>query len=255
LKKNPLKKALFANRQTYGSWITLCHSLIPEILASAGFDWLVVDMEHSSIELNDLLPLIISIEANHMVPLVRVGENNPALIKRVMDAGAYGIVAPNIKSAQEAAAVVDAVKYPPQGTRGVGLYRAQKYGRGFEEYKKWLSEESVVVVQIEHIDAVNDIDNIFQTQGLDAFLVGPYDFSGSVGKPGMLDDPEVEGSIQKILEAARRHGIPAGFHSVSSDPQEARKRRHEGFKFLAFSMDTILLGDAACRALRQLKKK
>lgn len=253
MKKNPLKKALRENRQTYGSWITLSHPLIPEILAPAAFDWLVVDMEHSSIGLNELLPLIISIEANNMVPLVRVGENNPNLIKRVMDAGAYGVVVPNINSAREAKAAVNAVKYPPAGTRGVGLYRAQQYGRQFEEYKTWLSDESVVIIQIEHINAVSNIDEIFMTPGIDAFMIGPYDLSGSLGKPGVFDDPEVVSALEKVMEAAERHSIPAGFHSVSSDPKEARKRKEQGYRLLAFSIDTIFLGDAACNALLKLK--
>jgi 2-dehydro-3-deoxyglucarate aldolase len=253
LKSNPLKKALAENRQTYGSWITLAHPLIPEILAPAGFDWLVVDMEHSSIGLAELLPIIISIEANDIVPLVRVGENNANLIKRVMDAGAYGVIVPNINSAQEAKAAVNAVKYPPVGTRGVGLYRAQRYGTRFEDYKKWLSEESVVIIQIEHINAVNQIDEILTTPGIDAFIVGPYDLSGSIGKPGEFDDLEVKKALQKVQEAAGRYKIPAGFHSVSSDPEEARKRRKEGYKFLAFSLDAIFLGDAATQALARLK--
>lgn len=253
MKKNPLKKALSENRQTYGSWITLSHPLIPEILAPAAFDWLVVDMEHSSIGLNELLPLIISIEANNMVPLVRVGENNPNLIKRVMDAGAYGVVVPNVNSAREAKAAVNAVKYPPAGTRGVGLYRAQQYGRQFEEYKTWLSDESVVIIQIEHINAVNNIDEIFMTPGIDAFMIGPYDLSGSLGKPGEFNDPEVIKALEMVMEAADRYKIPAGFHSVSSDPEEAKKRKNQGYKFLAFSLDTILLGDAACSALSKVK--
>ena len=253
MKKNPLKKAFSENRQTYGSWITLSHPLIPEILAPAGFDWLVVDMEHSSIGLTELFPLIISIEANGMVPLVRVGENNPNLIKRVMDAGSYGVIVPNVKSAQEALHAVHAVKYPPEGTRGVGLYRAQKYGREFEEYKKWLSEQSLVIIQIEHIEAVHRIDEIFTVPGIDAFMIGPYDLSGSLGKPGEFGDPEVVEALEKVQEAADRHQVPAGFHSVSSDPEEARRRMEEGYRFLAFSLDTIFLGDAASRALSELR--
>ena len=255
MKNNPLKNALSEGKRTYGSWITLSHPLIPEVLAAAGFDWLVVDMEHSSIGLNELLPLIISIEANQMVPLVRVGENNPNLIKRVMDAGAYGVIVPNVNSREEALDAVKAVKYPPIGTRGVGLYRAQKYGRQFEEYKAWLSNESVVIVQIEHIDAVEKIDEILSTQGIDAFMVGPYDLSGSLGKPGVFDDPEVAKALKKVIEAGKRHNITAGFHSVSSDPEEARKRLQEGYKFLAFSLDTIFLGDAARNALSKLKEE
>ena len=253
MKKNPLKTALSQNRQTYGSWVTLPHPLIPEILSHAGFEWLVVDMEHSSIGLNELLPLIISIEAKNMVPLVRVGENDANLIKRIKDAGAYGVIVANINSAAEAKAAVNAVKYPPVGTRGVGLYRAQEYGRQFEEYKTWLSEESVVIVQIEHIDAVNSIDKILMTPGIDAFIVGPYDLSGSLGKPGEFDDPAVIDALKTIMEAAERHKVPAGFHSVSSDPVEAKRRREEGYKLLAFSVDAIFLGDAARNALLRLK--
>ncbi len=255
MKKNPLKKYLSEQKVTYGSWVTIAHPLIPEVLSHAGFDWLVVDMEHSSIDLSDLLPLIMSIEANGMVPLVRIGENNPNLIKRVMDAGAYGVIVANVCDGAEAANAVNAVKYPPTGSRGVGLYRAQQFGRKFEEYKKWLAEESVVIVQIEHIRAVKNIDAILTTPGIDGFMVGPYDLSGSMGKPGNFNDPGVVEAIDAIMKAAVKHRIPAGFHSVSSDPNEARRRRDQGFTFLAFSIDTIFLVDAALSALSKLKEK
>jgi 2-dehydro-3-deoxyglucarate aldolase len=251
--KHFLKKALSDHRVTIGSWLQISHPLIPEIMASAGFDWLVVDMEHSSIELNDLLGMVISIEANHMVPLVRVGENDPNLIKRVMDIGAYGIIVANIQSRAEAEAAVNAVKYPPEGTRGVGLYRAQKFGREFDSYKRWLSDDSVVIIQIEHIDAVRQIDDILETPGIDAFIIGPYDLSASLGKPGEFEDPEVTAALNTVMAAARRHRIPAGFHSVSSQPAEAKKRIDEGYTFLAFGVDFMFLGDMVCDALEKLK--
>ena len=138
MKNNILKKKLANHEQTYGCWVTLAHPLIPEILAPAGFDWLTIDMEHTSIELNDLLTLIISIEAKDIIPLVRVGENNSNLIKRVMDAGAYGIIVPNVNSSNEAVEAVNAVKYPPIGKRSIGLYRAQGYGYNFNDYLHWL---------------------------------------------------------------------------------------------------------------------
>ncbi len=253
MKKNNLKIALKENKQTYGCWVTLAHPLIPELLSQAKFDWLAIDMEHSSIGLNELLPLIISTEANGMIPLVRVGENNANLIKRVMDAGAYGVIVPNVNSAAEAQAAVHAVKYSPQGTRGVGLYRAQKYGQNFEQYKEWLSNESVVIIQIEHINAVNQIDDIFSVKGVDAFIVGPYDLSGSMGKPGALTDPQVESAIEKVMAAAGRYDIVPGFHSVPSDPKEALRRMEQGFKFLGFSLDGIFLADAARKALDEVK--
>lgn len=255
MKKKSLKNALAKGKQTYGCWVTMAHPLIPELLKEAGFDWLAIDMEHSSIDLGDLLALIISTEANGMVPLVRVGENNANLIKRVMDTGAHGVIVANIRSADEARAAVQAVKYPPLGRRGVGLYRAQKYGRGFDQYKKWLSTQSIVIVQIEHIDAVNQIEEIFSVDDIDAFLVGPYDLSGSMGKPGALHDPKVEEAVKKVLEAGKRHKITAGYHSVPSDPREAIKRREQGFKFLGFSLDGIFLSDAARTAMSVIKKE
>ena len=253
LKKNKLKTAFARNKQTYGSWVTLSHPLIPEIMSQAGFDWLCIDMEHSSIELKDILPLIISIENNRMVPLVRVGENNPNLIKRVMDAGACGVIVPNVNSADEAIAAVNAVKYPPVGTRGVGLYRAQGYGYNFNDYLRWLENESVVIVQIEHIDAVKNIDEIFSVPGIDAFIIGPYDLSSSMGKPGAFDDKDVENAIKTALEYGKKHGITAGFHSVSSDPSEALLYKKKRFKLLGFSLDSIFLGDAVISAVQKMK--
>ncbi len=252
---NPLKRALSRHEITYGCWVTLAHPLIPEILSHAGFDWLTMDMEHSSIDLADLLPLIISTQANGMVPLVRIGENDPNLIKRVMDAGAYGVIVANIHSAREAQQAIDSVKYPPYGKRGVGLYRAQRYGWGFEAYKKWLAKESVVIIQIEHIDAVNDIEKIFAVEGIDAFLIGPYDLSASMGKPGEFHDKKVEAAIAKVLAAGKHHRIPAGFHAVAFNTQEAIRRRRQGFKFLGFSLDSIILGESAARALKTIKGK
>ncbi len=253
MKKNIVKDALSNNLQTYGSWVTLAHPLIPEIMSAAGFDWLCIDMEHSSIELRDILPLIISIENNGMVPLVRVGENNANLIKRVMDAGAYGVIVPNVNSAAEAIAAVNAVKYPPVGTRGVGLYRAQGYGKTFNEYLEWLEKESIVIIQIEHIDAVKKIDDIFSIPGVDGFIIGPYDLSGSLGKPGAFNDKDVINAIEIVLESGKKHGITAGFHSVSSDPSEARLYKKKGFKLLGFSLDSIFLGDAVISAIQKLK--
>lgn len=253
MKLNPLKHKLKNFEQTYGCWITLAHPLLPEILAPAGFDWLTVDMEHSSVDLGDLLPLLMSIEANAMIPLVRVGEHDPNLIKRVMDAGAYGVIVADVRTAQAARDMVNAMRYPPFGTRGVGLYRAQGFGKRFEEYLTWLQNESVLIVQIEHIAAVDQIDDIFRVEGVDAFMIGPYDLSGSLGLPGQFEHPKVKSAIDTILQAGKKHGIPAGFHSVSSSAQEAAVRREQGFVFLGFSLDSIFLGDAAMQAMRKLK--
>ena len=111
----------------------------------------------------------------------------------------------------------------------------------------------MVIIQIEHIDAVRDIDNIFAVEGIDAFVVGPYDLSGSMGKPGQFHDKDVEAAIAKVLAAAKRHKIPAGFHSVAFSTEQAIRRRKQGFKFLGFSLDSIILGESATQALKTIK--
>ncbi|HMB45898.1 MAG TPA: aldolase/citrate lyase family protein, partial [Candidatus Methanoperedens sp.] len=130
--KNPLKTRLQNNQLTIGSWITLANNNIPEIMAQSGFEWLTIDIEHSVITLDVVQQMIQVIEGKGVVPLVRVGENNPNLIKRVMDAGAYGVIVPMVNTRDQAEAAVKAVKYPPAGTRGVGLARAQGYGFDFD---------------------------------------------------------------------------------------------------------------------------
>ena len=255
MKKNKLKYKLKNKIQTYGSWITISSPIIPEIMSIAKFDWLCVDLEHSSIDLNDLLSIIISIENNNIAPIVRVGENNPNLIKRVMDIGAYGVIVPNIKSREEALKAVESVKYPPAGNRGVGLFKAQKFGSEFEKYTRWLKNESVVILQIEHIDAVKKIDEIFSVKGIDAYMIGPYDLSGSINKTGKLNDPMMKSLINKIIKAGKKYSITAGIHSVSPDPKDAIKFKKNGFKFLSISLDSIFLSNKAKSTLDEIKKK
>jgi 2-dehydro-3-deoxyglucarate aldolase len=172
-----------------------------------------------------------------------------------MDLGAYGVIVPNIKTSEEAKKAVESVRYPPYGKRGVGLFRAQQFGKNFENYKQWLKNESVVIIQIEHIDAVNNINEIFSVKGIDAFMIGPYDLSGSVNKTGKLNDPVVKSLIQKILKAGKKHSITAGIHSVSSNPKDAIKYKKLGFKFLAISLDSIFLIDKAVKTLEEVRKK
>ena len=121
------------------------HHAIVEILATAGFEWLVIDLEHTSISFSDAEKLILAIESKGMVPLVRVGSNDSLIIKRVMDSGASGVIVPMINSKEEAEKAVNSIKYPPSGSRGVGLYRAQDYGIGFKNYKSWLEKESICI--------------------------------------------------------------------------------------------------------------
>lgn len=248
-----LKEKLKKQKLTIGSWITLASLPIAEIMAKAGFDWLTVDMEHSAITLREAQPLIQVIGLAGCVPLVRVGENNANLIKRVMDAGAHGAIVPMVNTKDDAVKAVNAVKYPPFGTRGVGLARAQGYGLDFKRYKDWVKKDSVVIVQIEHIDAIDDLENILETEGVDASIVGPYDLSASLGYPGEYERKEVKNAIKEYIRISRKANIPAGFHVVPPEAKRIKEKIKEGFKFLGFSLDTLFLGTSVRNLLSDIK--
>jgi 2-keto-3-deoxy-L-rhamnonate aldolase RhmA len=250
-----LKDTLKNRELTIGSWITIGHTAVAEIMAGAGYDWLTVDMEHSSITLDIAQELIRVIDLGGVAPLVRVGENDPNLIKRVMDAGAHGVIVPMVNSKDDAEKAVASVQYPPKGFRGVGLARAQKYGVAFEEYKKWNTRESIVIVQIEHIKAVENLETILSVPGVDGFIIGPYDLSGSLGVPGQFDHPEVMTALKRVKAVSEEMNALSGFHVISPELEAFREKVREGYKFVAHSLDSLFLINGCKNALRFFKKE
>lgn len=250
-----LKKKLAKNELTLGSWITLGHAAVAEVMAGAGFGWLVIDLEHSMIGMREAAELIRTIDLLGLPALVRVTSCDPGQIKRVLDAGAAGVIVPMVNSPEEAERAVKAVKYPPRGERGVGLARAQGYGFAFEPYASSINERSVVIVQIEHVKAMDNLEAILTTNGIDGSLIGPYDLSGSIGKPGKFDDPEVAKLLETYLRVCARCGKPAGTHVVSPDSGMVQQKIAEGYTFIAIGVDFLFLG-ASCRdAMKSLVKR
>lgn len=248
-----LKQRLQKRDVTVGSWITIGSTVVAEIMARAGFDWLVIDMEHSAITLDITQDLIRVIDLCGVPPLVRVGHNQPNLIKRVMDAGAHGVIVPMVNSRAEAEQAVGSVKYPPVGFRGVGLARAQKYGADFEGYRAWNQENSVVIVQVEHIKAVENLEEILDVPGVDGFIVGPYDLSGSLGVPGQFDHPDVLAALQRIRDVSSEKQALSGFHVIPPEPEALNEKKNEGYRFIAFSLDILFLGHNCRHLLSQIK--
>jgi 2-dehydro-3-deoxyglucarate aldolase len=252
--KNPLKSQLQKNALTIGSWLQLNSPSAAEIMVQSGFEWLTVDLEHSITSLETMQHLIQIIEGHNIVPLVRVGENHPDLIKRVMDAGAYGIIVPMINSADDARKAVNAVKYPPVGTRGVGIARAHGYGRDFGRYVSVINHESVVIVQIEHIDAVNNLEEIVSVEGVDGCFIGPYDLSGSLGVPGNLVHKEVLEAVAEVERICKKRKMPLGIHVVDPDISLINKYIKAGYTLLAFSSDMLLLEKICREKMTELKQ-
>jgi len=236
-----------------GSWVTLAHPAIAEIMANAGFDWLAIDLEHSVITIREAEELIRIIELSGVIPLVRLTSNNRDLIKRVMDSGAHGIIVPMVNSPKEAEIAVKSIKYPPKGVRGVGLARAQKYGSGFETYKKWQTDGSIVIVQIEHIDAVNNLREILSVPDIDGFIVGPYDLSGSMGIPGEFSNPQFINAMNEIKQVAKEMNASSGIHVIEPDKEQLIKSIDEGYKFIAYSLDIRMLDYSCQSALKDIR--
>ncbi len=241
-----LKQQLVRRELSIGSWITLGHPAIAEIMARAGFDWLVVDLEHSSISIAEAEVLLRTISMAGLPALVRLTANDANQIKRVMDSGATGVVVPMVNSRSDAENAVAAVYYPPKGRRGVGLARAQGYGTSFAAYRDWLESEAVVIIQIEHIEAVRNLEAILTVEGIDGYIVGPYDLSASLGVPGAFDHPDVVAALARIWEVGAALGVPGGMHVVEPDVTRLQRHIDEGMTFLAYSLDIRLL-DVGCR--------
>ena len=245
MKNKILKKLLKSNTLTVGSWVTIGHPSIIEILSNAGFDWLTIDMEHNSIDPSMMQTLIRTIQSKDIAALVRVSKNEEVVIKHALDAGADGIIVPMINNKKDAKKAIEFAKYPPFGKRGVGLSRAQNYGVDFNDYKKWVNESLVVIAQIEHIEAVKNIDEIISTKGIDAIIVGPYDLSGSLGFPGEFEREDVQKALSIIKKTCLKANFPLGFHVVAPNAELVNSKIREGYSFIAFSTDFYFMSENA----------
>ena len=248
-----LKTRIAAREVTIGTWMNIGHAAVAEIMADAGFDWLVIDLEHTAITIREAEELIRIVDLKGVTPLVRVSANDPVQIKRVLDAGAGGVIVPMVNSAADAAAAVRAVKYPPVGTRGVGIGRAHRYGPGFAEYESTVNESTIVVAQIEHKDAIANLGEIQGTPGIDATIIGPYDLSASVGRPGLLDDPVVVALLRRYEADSKAAGKPLGVHVVPPRIELLQEKIAAGYTFLAYSVDFLFLGEACRGDLARLR--
>lgn len=248
--KNKVKTALENCRVTLGSWIQLGpYPAIAEVMADCGFDWLSVDGEHSDIDVEGFTNLARGMQRNGCVPLVRVRENDTLVIRQMLDAGAQGVIVPLINTAEEAEKAVAAAKYPPWGVRGFCFSRMNRYGLDFDEYAQTANDNIAVVVMIESKTGVENIDAILSVRGVDGVLIGPYDLSGSCGRPGQLEHPEVIQAVQTVLDACKRHRKSAGIHLVHPTPERISSLISQGFTFLALGVDLVFLQQGAAAAL------
>lgn len=246
MRPNPVKLALKAGKPSVGTWLSLGSILATRFLARAGFEWLTVDIEHSLVDWETATHMFAAAADAGCVALARVPSNRHENIKRVLDNGAHGIVVPMVNSRAEAEAAVSAALYPPQGTRSVGgAAHALNFGTTAPDYYAHANDELLVVLQCEHIRAVEDADAIFSVPGIDAIFVGPNDLAASMrtkdGKP-----PSAEATaraMKHILQTCQKHGVAAGLHVTSGE--EARQRMDEGWQLVAVGSELKMMLSAA----------
>lgn len=220
------------------------HASVAEIMGGAGYDWVAVDLEHGSVSVHQLPDLFRALELGGALPLARVAEGTSKDVKQALDAGAGGVIVPMIESAGQLLAVRDACRWPPAGIRGVGFSRANLFGKHFASYQDE-AQAPLLVAMIEHIRAVDNLQQIAQIEGLDALMIGPYDLSASMGLTGQFEHPDFGAALARIRTQAESAGIPCGLHVVAPSRDELRNRLTEGYRFLAYSIDAAMLIHAA----------
>jgi len=237
---NNIRKKLSENKPTIGSWIQIPSNSNAEILGDAGYDWIAVDMEHGSISTSQLPDLFRALELNDTLPLVRLSQGKLKNAKSALDAGAGGIIIPMVESPNQLEEIIGYSCWPPEGKRGVGYSRANLFGKYFDPNDE-VSLNPLIIAQIENINAVKEIEQILKVPGLDAIIIGPYDLSASMGITGQFSSKKFQDCLKKILNSCNSFNIPSGVHIIQPDTIELNKRIKEGYQFIAFSIDAVML--------------
>jgi len=239
-----IRRKMAAGKASIGSWMQIPHGSIAEILGAAGYDWVAVDMEHGAIGAEQLPDLFRALELGNTLPLVRVAEGTAKDCKLALDAGAGGVIVPNVQSADQLTAIRDICRWPPVGKRGVGFCRANLFGKNFQAYQHE-AQQAVLVAMIENNSAIGNLDSILKVKGLDAILIGPYDLSASIGIPGKIKDSRMQNTCRLILAKSKRAGIACGIHVVEPEREELMKTILQGYLFIPYSIDAVTLRNSS----------
>lgn len=239
-----------------GSWLNTGSTTVAELMAESGLDFVTIDMEHAPISIELLADLLRATRSGSTKckAFVRTAGHDYQDLKRYMDTGADGVIVPFVNNAMTAKKIVDAVKYPPLGIRGVGFARDNGYGRHLMQKLKTANDQSFICVQIEHIDGMKQLDEILDVQGIDAAFIGPYDLSVSMGIAGDFNHPKFQEASSRFLQCCKTHNVVAGIHVVQPNPDEARERLRQGYGMIAYSLDITFLVHSINKGLKQIKK-
>ena len=252
--REPFKVRLKSGEPAAGCWLWLCSPMAAEIIAQAGYDCVMIDLEHGPASMRDSIGLMQAVAGRRCAPLMRVPANDPVWLKRALDTGVDGVMVPTVSNAEQAAAAVRACRYPPDGERGmaVSVVRAADYGADWQTYLRRINEDLLVICQIETREGVERIEEIAKVDGVDMLFIGPFDLSASLGFPGEPDHPDVRKAVLKIEQAAARAGKMLG--SIQTAERPAERLFADGYRLVLADGDVTLLRDAARASVDRLRK-
>jgi 4-hydroxy-2-oxoheptanedioate aldolase len=252
-KLNRLKVALTAGEPSFGLIATIPSIQTVQILASAGVDWLIIDMEHGPIDISSAHAMIVATAGTTTVPFVRLPWSHPWQAKPAMDLGALGIVFPMIRTRKQAEEAVRSIRYPPTGDRLWGpFYAPMRWGQTMPQYIEAANESMLAIITIEHPDAVRNIDEVMAAPGLDLAFVGPGDLAMSLGISGQFDHPKFKAAVAEAEAGILRSKVPLG--GVARTPDQAKQMLDRGYRALVFGFDWTLLQQAAARFLEEVRR-
>lgn len=248
---NTFAKSLKSGRAPIGTWLMSASASTAEALGYAGFDWLLVDMEHVPIEFRDLWQILQAIQCSGAQPIVRVAANDPTLLKRALDLGSFCVMVPFVENAEQARSAVNAVKYPPYGTRGyAAVHRASRYGT-WSNYGNEANDAVTCILQIETPSALNNLEEIAAIPGVDALFLGPGDLSAACGHIGNPSHPQIQAMISDAIVRAKKIGMPMGI--VGGTPELVQSYLDQGYAFAAVASDLAMMMKKANEFLTELK--
>lgn len=248
-----LKRRMRAGEVLLGSWIDLVDPCACEIMADIGFDWFLIDTEQGPIDIGTLQTMLIAMRGSSTVPLVRVPWNDQVVIKRTLDVGAMGIIVPLVRTAQDVRDAISYARYPPAGVRGCSPRRASDYFRNIDDYLAKANDGIIVIVQIEHIDAVQNLDEILAVPDLDGIFIGPADLSNSMGFFNQPQAPEVQATIAEVIRKGNAAGVCVGL-AAGGTIEQLGSWAERGVQFLPVGSDRRFMMNTAMQVLGGVKK-
>ena len=253
MKKNNLKKALHDNKIVFGPFLKITDPAVVEIMGFAGFDFAIIDEEHGPISMESAQNMIRAAESVNITPIIRVGDNNEALILRALDIGAQGIEIPQVNSRSDAVRAVKSVKYSPQGERGVCRYvRAANYSSMDKfKYFKSANDETMIIAHIEGVKGINNLDEILLVSGIDVIFIGPYNLSQSLGIPGEVNHPLVVEKMKEVILKCKENKVAVG--TFADDVKTAKSWISLGIQYMSFSVDVGILYEASKNIINKYK--